>query len=292
MGFVKDVMKVRGEDRVLKGVFGKLNAEGKGRTSINIASTQIGQVSVVKEVMLISPYMMLWLYSKETGEHSRNSNKYKQELLIELGEDVENNFNSKIAEILFTIVGNISFDRSAFSDDADTLDPKKSTLNRHKHVQTAAKLFSSNFSEAATLYLLEVIVGASETEGTCMFEKIQHKFKANGKSVVSYISNINGSLFSDIAKLAREAYFPLPSTVKPIEWGVKEGVATGGYQNYQFDLVKVQGGYNYNNFSDEILEAVNYIQGNEWVVRKDVLKVIKGPQEAFKRRLYGRVCLP
>jgi DNA-directed RNA polymerase len=248
--FNEQKMKTKGESMVWDSVF-KSNGEGK-----DIASIQLGQTMLFKEALRILPLFRNWI---------DGSNKADRLLMREMFKD-DDVAVELILKTMFLMCG-------AYSGALES-DLKSKVKNRHRSIKSIHQKIYSNINFQQTWRIVEVIVELSK-----YFEVHKVSTITKGKLLwsVSYTCNISEDIYTKLSARAVMAFYPMPMTEKPKDWGYDEhGEIVGGYMTKQYDIVrtKVDGEYN-KRINNRIFESLNYIQSQCWVINEDVLEFVE-----------------
>lgn len=242
----EDEMKDRGEFKVKKNI---LTKSGQFKT---ISSTQNGQSLILDEAIRILPDVKDWIDNKSGKLYRSTIKEYfiDDEIIMQ-----------KIVEIFLYMSGSIFYQ--------DPEDHKKSR-NRHKQVNGIKEKIMPELSFDNTWRFLEVIISFSQ-----YFDKSSSVNCSGGSfnNNISFTCSLSKKILSDVSLLAIESFYPLPMETPPIEWKFEGDEITGGYETYQYEMVRSrQNRPDYEKFSIEIFDSINYIQSVPWTVNEKVLK--------------------
>lgn len=243
-------MKNRGEARVRKTI---LTKDGNYK---NVSSTQIGQQLLLEEALLILPEIRDWIENGSAKTYRGELREYfsNDEILLE----------KTIQSFLF-LAGAIY----------DSLDSNKSknSKTRHKKIKTLKDKIMPELSFDQVWRFLEVIIDLS---AYFKVESLLNYKEGSFKWNLKYVCNLSEVILGKLAIEAARAFYPMPMTEKPIPWSFEDGVLTGGYRDYQYELVRAYPRKaDYNLYSKHIFNAVNYIQSTPWVVNVPLLNQVK-----------------
>ena len=244
------VMKQRGENKVYKDI---VTNSGNAK---QVSSTQSGQQVIFADALKILPEVKNWI-------HNESGRGYRKALLSYFVD--EEFIVTKITETMLFLSGAIYYGESFSSTGR--------TKSRFKNVSSLHKKLMPELEFSSVWRFLEVVVELSTHFG------IAKKFEfQNDKKYIrlTYTCNISDEIIENLANKASESFYPMPMLNKPIDWHIsEEGKAVGGYETYQYQLVRQDQRYvDYNKFSHKILDSINYIQSTPWVVNKDLLEVV------------------
>lgn len=148
-----------------------------------------------------------------------------------------------------------------------TLHNKDIKWKRHTIIDNMAKeLFDYDLSLA--LVFTEWLITESS-----LFTRTS--YIANNKSIVKYVldETISEGIINQINKKAAEAFYPLPMTVKPLDWFMKDGNAVGGYESKQYPLVRKVNNVNF--ITDDLFLAINTLQAVPYRINNVALEANK-----------------
>lgn len=262
-------MKLRGEQKVLQELVTKAgNAK-------NVSSTQVGQQMLLDEAVRILPLVKEWI-------HKGSAKVYRGELTTYFSDDEI--LLEKIVQTLLFLSGAIYY--------GDNVGKNKSSKTRHKKVNgLRKKIFMEALDFNQVWRFLEVVIDHSQ-----YFETETSKEFVDGQPQVrlSYKTNLSEVIVEKLAIEASAAFYPMPMTTPPVPWFVDEdGNAVGGYESFQYQLVRADQRYvDYNKFSKKIFDSINYIQSTPWIVNKDLLEVIKSDLKVPVREDYVKMSYP
>ena len=242
-------MKTRGEDRVWKSILSKDNNFKK------ISSTQVGQQLIFEDAIHILDRVRKWIdidsasvYRKELQDYFEND-----DILLE-----------KITASFLLLAG------SSYIEEKTT-DSK--IVTRHKRILTLKNKLMEDLSFDQVWRFTEVIIEAS----SYFFVEKDRVFKDN-KVLLSmrYTCNLSETILNKLAIEAYSAFFPEPMTVPPKKWEYIDGEIVGGYESYQYDLVRAHTHeVDYSEYSERVFETVNYIQSVPWIVNRELVEQVK-----------------
>jgi DNA-directed RNA polymerase len=241
-------MKLKGEAKVWASI---TNSSGKAK---DVSSTQIGQQLLFDEALRILPEFKDWL---------DNTGKNDKSVFRSVFSDDESTM-ILILKTLFLMAGNLS----------GALDRGGKNKTRHKRVNSIQSNFFPEFTFDQTWRVVEVIVDLSrffEVEKSMSVKR--GKFNWN----LNYTCNIDEHVFQKISSKALISFYPMPMKEAPLDWGYDEdGNIIGGYKDFQYDMVRSNYRmYKKHKFDDRILDSINYIQSQAWLVNEEVLKEVE-----------------
>ena len=240
------IMKERGEFKAKKNV---LTKDGKFKS---IGSTQKGQKIILDDSLRILPDVRDWIENK-SGKIYRGDLKeffYDDEILLQ-----------KLVECFLFMSGSF-------------FDPKikGQVQNRHKKVNGIKDKILIGLSFDNTWRFLEVIISLSEHFNVI---KKNEFVKGGFRNNISYNCLLSGKILEEVQLLAVDSFYPLPMEEPPIDWEYKNDVIVGGYETYQFDMVRSgKNQIDYNMFSQKVYDSVNYIQSVPWKINEEVLSFV------------------
>jgi len=254
----EDEMKSRGEFKARKDI---LTKDGKFK---NISSTQKGQQLILDESLRILADVSDWINNK-------SGKLYRAELKSYFTDD--DVILQRTIECLLYMAGSI------YSTDSET---KTKSKNRHKKVNSIREKIMPELSFNNVWRFLEVVINYSQYfNSESSIEYKAGKFSNN----IKYTCTLSEIILEEINMIAMQSFYSLPMTVPPVEWEFTDGNIKGGYETYQFEMVR--SGLrqtDYSMFSQEIFDSINYIQSVPWIVNKPVLEQViadlKAPNKA------------
>lgn len=261
-------MKLRGETKVLKEIV------TKSGNSKNVSSTQIGQQILLDEALRILPEVMDWINNGSAKVYRGKLKTYFVDEQFVL---------DKITQTLLFLSGSIYY--------GDAANNGKSAKTRHKNVTGLQNKIMQELPFNEVWRFLEVVVSLSQYFDTVKVNDIGNN-SFNIK--LFYTCNLSEVIVEKLARKASAAFYPMPMTTPPIPWTLdEEGQAVGGYEDYQYRLVRADKRYvNYNNFSEKIFNSINYIQSTPWKVNIPLLHTVKSDQVIPKREDYVKIEYP
>lgn len=242
-------MKKRGEFKARKNIITK---NGKFK---NISSTQKGQKIILDESLRILEDVRDWIDNKSGKLYRSEIKEYfkDDEILLQ-----------KIVESFLFMAGSIYYHEP---------DNKKKTKNRHKQVNGIREKIMPELTFDNTWRFLEVIIDFSQ-----YFDKGSRLNKTAGEfnNNIFYTCSLSEKILEEIDLLAVESFYPLPMETPPINWKFENDEIVGGYETYQFEMVRSEPRRcDYSKFSEEVFESINYIQAVPWKVNEKVLQQVK-----------------
>lgn len=245
-------MKLRGESRVWKATTSKLGGLKK------VSSMQIGQQILFDEALTILFDIRNWIEKTSALIYRKELKDYfvDDEILLQ-----------KITETFLLLASSSYVDRQMINNSTMKL------ITRHKRIRTVNEKLMPELSFDQVWRFLEVIIDASEYFD--IDKKITHK---NGKILTSvrYVCTLSDVILCKLAIEADLAFFPQPMLKKPIAWSYENNKLIGGYEDYQYQLVRSASlKIDYNRYSENIFNAVNYIQSTPWRINKALVVQVK-----------------
>ena len=248
MDLNEEYMKKRGHEKVWSTV------KTKDGNFKDVSSTQLGQQLIFKDAIRILPQVREWIDITSSRTYRR--------LLVDFFKD-DDILLEKITQSFLLLSGaivNYSKSKSA----------SKST--RHKSINTLRSRVTPNLSFELTWRFLETIIHFSEH-----FYVEQSVVLDNGelKKNFKYSSNLSNVILEKLSLEAAEAFYPLPIVKPPIDWSwsKKTGII-GGYESYQYEMIRASRTPDYSLYSQEIFDSINYIQSIPWRVNEVVLNQV------------------
>lgn len=239
-------MKQRGEDRVWSSIRTK---QGNFK---NISSTQVGQQILFEDTLKILPGVKKWINEGAGKSYRRMLKQYfnDEEILIE-----------KILQSFLFLAGTIN------NGDGS------SKSNRHKKVNTLRSRIMPELDFEIVWRFLEVIIDLSQYFSV---EKLLNYDKTGYKWSFRYNSLLSEVILEKLALESAEAFYPLPMLTPPVNWSFdKESGLKGGYDSYQFEMIRASREIDYSLYGQQIFDSINYIQSTPWIVNESMLEVVK-----------------
>jgi len=236
-------MKLKGEEKVWKTISSKTG------TPKTISQMQLGQKLIFDETIKLTPQLRDWIENKSSTSHRVELQDYfiTDEILLQ-----------KMTETLLLLA----------STSHVTKTPTK-VHSRHKSVLLIQRKVLTGLSFDLVWRFIEVLVEASE------YFEVEKTFTSGPSTIMTnlkYQCLLSEVIVEKLAIEAHRAFFPAPILVIPKNWEFKDGVLTGGYHDYQYDLVRTNSFIvDYSKYSKKIFDSVNYIQAVPWRVNKEVL---------------------
>ena len=260
----EQLMKKRGEDRVWK------DTVSKQGVSKRIHTTQVGQQFLLEESIRIFDDVKDWIENKSPNINRSKVKRYFKE------DDV---LLTKITET-FLILASSFYLQNAYTSSSTS--KKGVSKNRHRSVKTVVeKVFQDSLEFEIAWRFIEVCVDYSK-----FFQVTKETVHIGGgfDTRVHYTSNLDEAILEKLTKDAQKSFFPQPLTVPPLPWKYEKKEVTGGYETFQYDLVRA-GSFkvDYSKFGDKIFETVNYVQSCPWRVCQPVLDQIMIDMELPKK---------
>lgn len=244
-------MKTRGESRVWNSILTKQNKSKK------ISATQVGQQIIFGDALNILTGTREWInegsastYRKELKEYF-----YDDEILLQ-----------KITESLLLLASSSYIELGHSSS-------TKRINTRHRKIVTVQKKVMPELSFDHVWRFLEIIIDAS-AYFTVEKNLVYNKNKALWN--VKYACTLSEAILHKLTIEAHSAFFPGPMLTPPLDWSYEGGVLVGGYQTYQYDMIRA--GFekiDYSLYSKQVFESVNYIQALPWRINANLLEAIQ-----------------
>ena len=245
----EEIMKKKGESKIWKSLI-KSNGNAK-----DISSTQLGQQILFDEVLRIKDDFIVWV---------NKSSKIDRLVLRDLFHD-DDITNSLLLNTLFFLAGSASGALDYKSTD------KKRT--RHKKIKSINEKIYPELTFERTWRIVEVIIDLSEF---FVIEKEPVVIKGKFNWSLGYTCTLDESIFDKLSTQALMAFYPMPMLEAPLDWKFEDGKITGGYKEYQYEMIRIKKKYlNYNKYSEEIYSSLNYIQKQPWRVNKQLLHAVE-----------------
>jgi hypothetical protein len=232
------LMKEKGESKVWGSM---VKANGKAK---DVSSTQLGQQLLLDETLRIKEDFMKWV---------NKSTKIDRLALKEIFSDDE----KTIAHILNTM-----FFLAGSSSGALEYKSKDKKRTRHKKIKSINEKIFPDLTFDGTWRVVEAIIDFSN-----YFEIDKSSIIINGKHNFSleYICTIDESIYERLSIQALMAFYPMPMTNEPIDWKFEDGLIIGGYEEFQYEMIRTKKKYlDYNKYSKEVYDSLNYIQKQPW----------------------------
>jgi DNA-directed RNA polymerase len=239
-------MKLKGEDKVWKDIY------SKSQNSRTVTQSQTGQRLILDEAIRLTPLVQDWI-------KGCSKTSYKKELDETFFD--ENETLLKITETLLILTSSILI-----------ISNKSVTATRYSNVVLIQEKLFKNLSFESTWRFIEVLVEY------CSFLTAKSvKEKVNGivQTKVSYQCDLSSKIKEELTIISCYAFFPEPMITKPIDWSFEDGEIKGGYETYQYQLIRFRGDVDYTKYSENIFKTVNAIQSVPWKVNKEMVEVVK-----------------
>lgn len=241
-------MKIKGENKIWKNILSKSGSPKK------VYQTQLGQQLIVRDAQNMLPKLREWAY------RSYKHDKTKLNKILEKDEKAI----SMITKVLLLLSSSFSVRRDRAFNSINT---------RHKDIKKIQEHVFDGMDFSFVWRLVEAIVDLSEyffTEKN--FIVSSNKFKTSMK----YSCNIEDVIISKLSHQAIEAFYPAPMLSPPVDWSFDGKDIVGGYVSHQYDMIRSDNfTINYENFSPNIFESINYIQSVPWKVNVEIMEYIK-----------------
>lgn len=249
-------MKRRGEDKVWKSI------QSKSGSTKQIASTQVGQKIILDEALEVLPKMREWI-ENDSGK------LYRRELQNCFPDD--DILLEKIAQVYLFLAGSINMESQGES----------LSNSRHKKVNTIKSRIMPDASFELAWRFIETSIDFSQ------YFNVEKVLKYDNKGFswsFKYNCLLNDVILEKLTLEAAEAFYPMPMLTKPIDWTFEDNILMGGYETFQYELVRASRKIDYNLYSQKIFDTVNYIQSVSWRVNKTILhQVLLDLQIPLKR---------
>jgi len=254
-------MKSKGEGRVWKGVVSKTG------NPKSVTQTQLGQQLILSDAIRVLPIIESWINNKKSNYRKDlleyfESEQVKLQILSKKTLDSNQSLMQKVTETLLLLAASSHITRE---------EPKK-IHTRHKSVNLIRKKVMEDLSFELVWRLLEVIIEPSE------YFKVEKSITAGDKNILTnlkYICTLPETMTLSLAQKAHFSLFPEPMLAPPIDWSFRDNVLAGGYQSFQFDLIRTKAFRpDYSMYSKHIFDAINYIQSVPWRVNEAMVKTV------------------
>jgi len=239
-------MKIKGEDRIWKDIY------SKSQNSRTVTQSQTGQRLILDEAIRLTPIIVSWIHdSKKSGYKKELDETFldEQEILL------------KITETLLILTSSILI-----------ISTKSVTTTRYSNVVIIQEKLFKKLSFESTWRFIEVLV-----ESSTFLSSKTTKEKVNGilQTKISYQCDLSSKIKEELTVMSCYAFFPEPMITKPIDWSFENGELRGGYETYQYQLIRFRGEVDYTKYSDKIFQSVNSAQSVPWRVNKEVVDIIR-----------------
>ena len=155
----------------------------------------------------------------------------------------------------------------------NTVEKAKVKNSRHKKVNTLRSRVTPELSFELTWRFLEVIIDLSQYFSV---EKILHHDQSGFSWIFKYNCLLSEAIMEKLTADAAEAFYPMPMTNAPVNWSwSKDGGIAGGYQTYQYEMIRASRTIDYSLYSQKIFDDVNYIQSVGWKVNEHLLNQVQ-----------------
>lgn len=258
LGMSENEMKNRGAAKALKELS---TSYGNPQSLLNVKTAQL---LVLNEAQRLRPAIMEWAVEKcYTGDRAAYLDLF--------GED-EEVIESYIISTIFLLIGSLHVPIDGTKGNAIGI--------RHKTINRVDSLvFEGQLGFDRTWRFLEMLIDK------CSFLIKDTSFKREASSSrikQSYVCILPEKIKDILTFKAAKAFYPLPSTEKPVPWGYENGELVGGYASHQFDLIRRKSKipYPYQELPQQVFDVANYIQDVPWRVNERVLHEVE--QRLFK----------
>lgn len=253
MSNLETFMKEKGEAKVWKTVTDK-HGDGK-----KVGQTQIGQQMLFAESINLTEKMRDWIDNK--------CSKLNRKDLLEFFTD-DDILLKKIMDTLLML---------SFTTYSYTWQGATNSKTRHKHINIIRKKLYPELAFDVVWRFVEVLIDYST-----IFEQIKTveiKVSNNNcafQSNMRYICTLPEQIYEKISQSSFKAFFPEPITEPPLDWVLdEEGNISGGYHSFQYEMIRVRVGKpDYKKYSQDIFDAVNYIQSVSWKVSPEIVRAV------------------
>ena len=243
------IMKEKGESKVWKSL---IKSSGKAK---DISSTQLGQQILLDEVLRIKEDFMAWV-----NKCSKIDRLALRDTFID--DDITQGL---LLNTLFFLAGSASG-----ALDYKTTDRK---VTRHKKIKSINEKIFPDLTFDRTWRVCEAIIDFSDFFA---IEKAPVIVKGKFNWSLGYTCSLDESIFDKLSTQSLMAFYPMPMLEAPLDWKFEDGKISGGYKEYQYEMIRVKKKYlNYNKYSENIYSSLNYIQKQPWRVNEDLLKYIE-----------------
>ena len=243
------IMKEKGESKVWKSLI-KSNGSAK-----DISSTQLGQQILFDEVLRIKEDFMTWV-----NKCSKIDRLALRDTFVD--DDITCGL---LLNTLFFLAGSAS----------GALDYKSTDrkVTRHKKIKSINEKIFPDLTFDRTWRVCEAIIDFSDFFD---IEKAPVIVKGKFNWSLGYTCTLDESIFDKLSTQSLMAFYPMPMLEAPLDWKFEDGKISGGYREYQYEMIRVKKKYlNYGKYSENIYSSLNYIQKQPWRVNEDLLKYIE-----------------
>lgn len=240
-------MKKRGEDRIWKSI---TSQSGGSKT---VSQTQLGQQFIFDDAIRLTPIIRDWIETKSSKTDRKDLQSFfkDDDILLKI-----------ITETFFLL--------------ASTTYAIKVTRNkihtRHKSIVLIQSKLMPTLTFDMVWRFIEVVVDNSS------FFIVDKSFVSVNNSLTTslrYTCTLSENIIERLSLDAFKAFYPSPMLTPPKDWSFKDGNLIGGYETYQYDLIRTRSfDVDYNLYSNNIFKTVNYIQSVPWCVNKEVLDAV------------------
>lgn len=261
-------MKLKGEQKVLKEITTKMG------NIKEVSATQIGQQILFAEALELLPRIVDWINNGSARVYRGELKAYFKDEQFTL---------EKLTQTLLFLSGTIYF--------GDSVTNSKQSKTRHKKINSLRAKIMPELSFEQCFRFLEVVVDYSQYFSV---EKV-NEFKENKPNLkLTYACSISDKILEGIADKSFKAFYPMPTTTLPRPWFInEENEAIGGYEDYQFKLIRADIRHiDYRNYSNKILDSINYIQSIPWKVNIPLLETVKADLVEPKREDFIKMEYP
>lgn len=243
----EELMKMKGETKVWKSIKTKSGGFKK------IASTQLGQQIILKEALEVLDEVREWINTGSARVYRRELKEYfiDDEILL-----------AKIAETYLFLAGSIY-------NDASVAGKENKNISRHKRVNTLKTKVLPDLSFDLAWRFLEVVIEVSQYFG---IEKMPNHSGNTYHWSFKYTCLLNDEILSRLSVEAAEAFYPMPMLEPPIDWSFENEVLSGGYKEFQYEMIRANRDVDYSLYSQRVFDSINYIQSVPWRVNKQLLR--------------------
>lgn len=238
-------MKLKGEDKVWKDIY------SKSHNSRTVTQTQTGQKLILDEAIRLVPIVQDWINgSKKTG--------FGKELVKTFFDEQETLL--KITETLLMLTSSIL-----------VISKREGQASRQSNVTTINEKLFKDLSFETTWRFVEVLIESCDFLST---KTTKEKVNGQTQTRISYHCDLPSKIKEELTVISCYAFFPEPMITKPVDWCFIDGELKGGYETYQYEMVRFRGKVDYNKYPQNIFDAVNAVQSVPWVVNKEMVEII------------------
>lgn len=242
-----------------------------------VSSMQTAQQIIVKEASLMTPLLSRWIQCDSAKRfRKRYSEVFVNEEAIEF----------YTISVMFLLIKNM------YVIDKGTKRDASIHKLRHSHISTINNILFDGQLEFDLLWrFIEQIIENCQfldKESWCVYESMTPKI------FQTYTCSLADDIKYMLSLKAVEAFYPLPMNSVPIDWIYCDGLLVGGYETYQFGLIRRSSKENvdYTKYPQNIFDAVNYIQSVPWRINEIVLEALERDLEQPQKKDYVKSIFP